>query len=405
MRNLHALLHARLADITQDVRRYTEHEALVTRTLSIVASSLSLVSGLVALYFFRRLSRHKKLIFRHQLILFLVCYDFIKALFLLMYPARVIAKSSVYYDVPFCKVVGFFTAMSIEGSDLAILSFAVHVALLIYRPNVKVNTGSGADAGSPSEGGLYPYRNYVYMVSVLLPILLAALAFASPVSYTPLTNWCYLSTEAVWCRLALSWVPRYVIIVAIFVIYGCVYRHVTKQYSVVARRLRGGKKGDRFWKRYLKMLTFILFSNVELASDASSDGSVPHKVGSVPHKVGLDDAYTSFKARRSVAERQMKLIFIYPLSYVFLWIAPLVVHAMDFRYGTSRRPVMWITFLAAFMQPFNCTVDTLVFLVREKPWKDVDTGAEFAPPNPTASQPDHASTSGSEMDFVDFLNT
>ncbi|RLV87105.1 G protein-coupled receptor GPR1 [Meyerozyma sp. JA9] len=403
MRNLHALLHARSADITQDVRRYTEHEALVTRTLSIVASSLSLVSGLVALYFFRRLSRHKKLIFRHQLILFLVCYDFIKALFLLMYPARVIAKSSVYYDVPFCKVVGFFTAMSIEGSDLAILSFAVHVALLIYRPNVKVNSGSAI------EGGLYPYRNYVYILSILLPILLAALAFASPVSYTPLTNWCYLSTEAVWCRLALSWVPRYVIIVAIFVIYGCVYRHVTKQYSVVARRLRGGRKGDRFWKRYLKMLTFILFSNVELASDASSDGSVPHKVGSVPHKVGLDDAYTSFKARRSVAERQMKLIFIYPLSYVFLWIAPLVVHAMDFKYGTSRRPIMWITYLAAFMQPFNCTVDTLVFLVREKPWKDdVNIGPELAPPpqKPTLnSQPDHASTSGSEMDFMDFLNS
>ncbi|EDK37092.2 hypothetical protein PGUG_01190 [Meyerozyma guilliermondii ATCC 6260] len=244
------LLFARSDEITSDVRRYTEHEALVSRTLSIVSSSLSLISGLISLYFFWRLSRNRKLIFRHQLILFLVSYDFIKALFLLMYPARVIARSSVYYDVPFCKVVGFFTAMSIEGSDLAIVSFAVHVALLIYRPNVKVNTGSA------TEGGLYPYRNYVYIVSIVIPILLASLAFASPISYTPLTNWCYLSTEAVWCRLALSWVPRYIIIVAIFVIYGCVYRHVTKQYSVVARRLRGGKKGERLWKRSLKMLTF-----------------------------------------------------------------------------------------------------------------------------------------------------
>ena len=392
------LLFARLDEITLDVRRYTEHEALVSRTLSIVSSSLSLISGLILLYFFWRLSRNRKLIFRHQLILFLVSYDFIKALFLLMYPARVIAKSSVYYDVPFCKVVGFFTAMSIEGSDLAIVSFAVHVALLIYRPNVKVNTGSA------TEGGLYPYRNYVYIVSIVIPILLASLAFASPISYTPLTNWCYLSTEAVWCRLALSWVPRYIIIVAIFVIYGCVYRHVTKQYSVVARRLRGGKKGERLWKRYLKMLTFILFSNVELASDVISEVSGPQKFG-------LNDAYNSFKTRRTIAERQMKLIFIYPISYVFLWIAPLVVHAMDLKYGTSRRPVMWITFIAAFMQPFNCTVDTLVFLLREKPWKnEVNTGFEFTPPaqNQPAvknQEPDHASTSGSEMDFMDFLNT
>lgn len=381
----------RQEDVSADINRYTNHQALVSRTLLIVASSCSLVAGLVAFYFFWRVSRRRKLIFRHQLIFFLVVYDYIKALFLLMYPARVIAHSNVYYDVSFCKVVGFFTALAIEGSDLAILSFAVHVALLIYRPNVKVNTGSAI------EGGLYPYRIYVYVLSVVVPIFLAALAFASPASYAPLTNWCYLSTQVLWCRLALSWVPRYIIIVAIFVIYGCVYRHVTKQYSLVARRLRGGKKGQHFWTRWFKMLTFILFSNVELATDLDSD------------RLELNDAYASFKSRRSVAERQMKMIFIYPVSYVILWIAPLVVHAMDFRDGITGKPVMWITYIAAFMQPFNCTVDTAVFLVREKPWKnDFSLGVDFTPsprPAPTKPEPENVSTSDLEMDFMDFLNS
>lgn len=367
----------------------------MNRALSIAASSVSLLAGKVAFYYFWRLHSKKKLIFRHHLILMLVCYDYIKALFLLMYPARVIAKSSLYYDVPFCKVVGFFTAMSIEGSDFAILCFAIHVALLIYRPNIKVNTGTAI------EGGLYPYRIYIYVTSFLVPVFLAAIAFTNHVSYAPLTNWCYLSNEALWCRLALSWIPRYIIIVAIFVIYGCVYRHVTKQYSAVARRLRGGKKGLPFWKRWFKMLTFILFSDVKIAGDASEDSST--------HKVEINEAYNNFKSRRTIAERQMKLIFIYPVSYVFLWVAPLITHAMDFKYGTKRRPVMWLTYISAFMQPFNCTVDTCVFLIREKPWKDeATTQLDFTiPQQPTTKRLylDQASSSESSMDFLDFLNS
>lgn len=51
------------------------------------------------------------------------------------------AKASVYYDLNFCKVVGFFTALSIEGSDIAILSFAIHIALLVFKPNQTVKRG------------------------------------------------------------------------------------------------------------------------------------------------------------------------------------------------------------------------------------------------------------------------
>lgn len=73
------------------------------------------------------------------MVIFLILHDFIKAIFLLVFPATVMANIEAYDDLKFCKVSAFFTAFAIEGSDIAILSFAIHVALLVYRPNNRIN--------------------------------------------------------------------------------------------------------------------------------------------------------------------------------------------------------------------------------------------------------------------------
>lgn len=363
--------------IAQDYNRYTQGETLLTRSLSLASSSISILAGLVGMYFFLAIDRKKK-VFRHQLIIFLIIYDFIKALFLLLYPAKVIAKENLYYDLKFCRVVGFFTAFSIEGSDLAILSFAIHVLLLVYVPQSKLHNGK------TYEGGLYRVRYLVYAVSFLLPILLASLAFVNKAGYIPLTNWCYIPSRPLWLRLALSWGPRYFIILSIFVIYGSIYRHVVNKYNKLESSIpaSSGRKKQRtgfLWKIY-KFIKIMLFQKVFLWDTSSKNATTETSSQSMYAKEESDarepdyeelnqETLEQFERRKSQVEKHMRAIFIYPVSYVFLWIIPLIVHALDFRYGLESQPIVPLNAISAFMQPFNCTIDTLVFFIREKPWR------------------------------------
>lgn len=345
------------AELAADLHRYTEYQADRQRVISIVSSSISIFAGLVGIYFFLAISDRKR-IFRHHLIIFLILYDWMKAICLLLYPVRVLVTSKAYYDVGFCRVVGFFTAFSIEGSDLAIISFAIHLALLVYRPNDRIKRGINY------EGGLYRYRYIVYPVEILLPIVLASLAFIDNLGYTPLTNWCYIPSRPIWYRLVLSWIPRYIIMVSIIIIYICIYQHVTKQYSSVGRIVGDNIIESTMKQKLRKFMGFLMFFKFSLTDDEIHNTNNRLQRGNINN-----ETVQQFKTRRIQTQKQMRAIFIYPISYIFLWVFPTIVHGMDFRYGLSIRPYVWLNGIAAFMQPFNCTVDTLVFLIREKPWR------------------------------------
>lgn len=361
--NIQCLLQKRIelirrdsSGLAADLNRYTEYQANRQRVISIVSSSISIFAGLIGIYFFLAISDRKR-IFRHHLIIFLILYDWIKAICLLLYPVRVMIRSAAYYDVGFCRVVGFFTAFSIEGSDLAIISFAVHLALLIYRPNNRIKRGINY------EGGLYRYRSFVYAVDILLPILLASLAFIDGLGYAPLTNWCYIPSRPIWYRLVLSWIPRYLIMVSIIIIYICIYHHVRQQYSNVGRIVDNNTpaNGTTLKRKFRSFMGFLMFNLTDNEIHNTSNVSMQENLNA--------ETVDQFKVRRIQAQKQIRAIFIYPVSYIFLWIFPTIVHGMDFRYGLSIRPYVWLNGIAAFMQPFNCTIDTLVFLIREKPWR------------------------------------
>lgn len=347
---------------TDDLSRYTTHQADRQRIISIVSASISIVAGFIGVYFFLAID-YRKRVFRHQLVIFLILHDLIKAIFLLVYPSVVLANYGAYDDLKFCKVSGFFTAFAIEGSDIAILSFAIHVALLVYKPNQRVKRGSNY------EGGLYPYRHSVYVVSVLLPIVLAAIPFVSDHGYVPLTNWCYTPSRPIWYRLVLSWIPRYIIMASIVVIYCCIYRHVKKKYSEVENTLAiddTRRKRHRFTRKFRNIMGYLFCFTLASKNDETQLHTV-HR-GSLQSDIS-SETLQHFRSRRLQAQWQMRAIFIYPVSYLLLWIFTTVVHGMDLRYGLSVKPHIWLNGTAAFMQPFNCAVDTFVFLIREKPWK------------------------------------
>lgn len=366
---------------TAVVDDYDSHQQLVLRALSVTASCVSIVFGLVGLYLYVCMKRK---VFRHHLILLLLLFDFGKAVVLLWYPARVLAVSLAYDNRNFCDVVGFFTSIFIEGADFAVLALAIHTALLVFK---KYNG---------PEGGLYKYRYWVYGFNILFPLVMASLVFIDRgrAAYQPYITWCYLPVRPVWYRLWLSWIPRWVIIVSIISIYVSIYVYVTLQYREVVKNFKQSQayatkvQHKNIFKRIGHLMINFLANFPGFAFLATSDnGGSSRSSGDRmmdnnnhaewdPENVRVNaiaefqkQSIMKFEIRRNVIERQIRSIFVYPVAYVFLWLAPFGLQCVQFNYEFVHGTVFWIAAAAAFMQPFNCTVDTVAFCIRERPWK------------------------------------
>jgi len=80
--------------------------------------------------------------------------------------------------------------------------------------------------------GLNPLRLYVNAFLAVAPFFLAGLAFINPRgAYEYNAGVCWLPIQPVWYRLALSWIPRYMIFITIIVLSFTVYFHVGKQFA------------------------------------------------------------------------------------------------------------------------------------------------------------------------------
>ncbi|VEU21624.1 DEKNAAC102272 [Brettanomyces naardenensis] len=111
----------------------------------------------------------------------------------------------------------------------------------------------------------------------------------------------------------------------------------------------------------------------DIGSDAESTNE--EHIKKLQREIGLDiqrmlhrEAMDRFQMRRVQIMKQMKVIFVYPLAYIVLWLFPFIHQCYILRDGGNSWNCYWAYTAAAFFQAFNCTVDTLVFLGREKPW-------------------------------------
>ncbi|KAK3318171.1 G protein-coupled glucose receptor regulating Gpa2-domain-containing protein [Apodospora peruviana] len=188
----------------------------VLTILSLAFASISVVSTLFTLYWFLKMRRS----FRHELIMLLIQSDLIKSMAFLIFPIVNLYRGPVQSSSAFCQVSGFALAIGIESSDVAVLLIAVHSVMYIFRP----------------KSGLYPYRRTAYMIYYLFPLTMACLAFVDGTGYQNIGHYCYLRTDNGWARLALSWVPRYVVSTSIVLIYAFVYFYVRKRMVDYGRR-------------------------------------------------------------------------------------------------------------------------------------------------------------------------
>ncbi|PQE03805.1 hypothetical protein CJF30_00006503 [Rutstroemia sp. NJR-2017a BBW] len=190
------------SDQGQDV---SDAHSYLTQCLALAFASSSVASSILAFY---------------CLIMLLIQSDMFKALWFMVFPIVVFLHGPVDDNSDFCKISGFFLAIGMEASDIAIFMIALHSALYIFKPR-----------SSTGEGGLYPYRRYAYIFWIVFPLLTASLAFLNDhSSYVAQGTYCYLPVRPYWYRLALAWIPRYVVFLTILVIYVSIYYYVRHKF-------------------------------------------------------------------------------------------------------------------------------------------------------------------------------
>jgi G protein-coupled receptor GPR1 len=209
-----------------------QHFVRALLVISVTIASISVVSTLSALYWFvkiRRSFRHEQVppaqvaghsLTHARLILLLIQSDFLKSIMFVVFPIVSFGWGPIPSNSAFCQLSGFALAVGIESSDIAVLLIALHSAMYIFRP----------------RSGLYPYRQFAYLVFYLYPILSASLAFIGGDGYENMGHYCYLRTDRSWARLSLSWVPRYIICTSIVVIYVFIYFYIRRKMGDYGRR-------------------------------------------------------------------------------------------------------------------------------------------------------------------------
>ncbi|KAG5984374.1 hypothetical protein E4U55_005049 [Claviceps digitariae] len=220
---------------------FNQRQRFVLHITSVVAGGLSLVATIVAVASFLRMRRS----FRHDLILLLILSDMLKTLWLVILPATEMVQGTIASKSNLCQISGYFLSVGIEACDLAVLLMAVHTGLYIFR----------------GRTGLYPYRFPAYTIITILSFMLASLAFINNPAFVNSGPYCYLPSHPVWTRRALSWTPRYVVVLTIMLTYTCIYTYVrcvmTKSGKPLLGRLLNANKPPQLDHRHNGIRQFL----------------------------------------------------------------------------------------------------------------------------------------------------
>lgn len=248
---------------------FTASQLFKLRVTAISAAAASITVGIIAMLFLSGFDKRKKL-FRHDLILFLIICDFLKAMILALYPVIILANNRVYATPTLFNILGWFTAFAIEGADIAIFVFAIHFGLLIFRPNWKWRNKRTGNI----EGGLFKYKAFIWPLTLTVPAFMASLVFIDynvidyekyetnvnvildnnnydfnfkprRGGYKPWSAWCYLPATPLWYKYVLSWGPRYFLILFIFGMYIAIYVYVLREGRRIKAQLNEFQGGSR----------------------------------------------------------------------------------------------------------------------------------------------------------------
>jgi G protein-coupled receptor GPR1 len=215
--------------------------------------------------------------------------------------------------------------------------------------------------------GLGGYHYYVLSIIFLVPILPSALAFVNPeAAYVFQVLSCQLPSLPIWYRLGLALIPRYVIGCTIAGLATAVYLHVWikfKSYTTTHESnqlLSGASFGESYTNRTreAKNSTAVLSNAVP---------SVQIEVNAPPLMPTRERAAHTLAGTRHALQKNLRLILIYPIVYLVIWIPPLCFSILQ--YTDKDVTTIALPFIATLCATFIGLIDCSIFLWREKPWR------------------------------------
>ncbi|KAK5745976.1 G protein-coupled receptor gpr1 [Elasticomyces elasticus] len=266
------------------------HQRHQIQILATATSTLSIFASLCAMYWFCLMRRN----FRRDLVLLLITGDFWKSIVYLSYASVTFARGQLQTRSKSCQAGGYMLTVGIESCDVAILLMSLHMSLQIFPPsNPFIMRVLGND-------GLYRVRYWVFGTWFLLPNLMASLAFANPGSaFQAAGAFCYLPIRPYWYRLALSWIPRYLIWIFVMGVAIRIYRHVGNEFKVFGQEkdrstslnMPGESSVDRAYATQAMVSArrksmAVNAADLEKQQDVEEEGLAPDDVSFVRRKSG-----------------------------------------------------------------------------------------------------------------------
>jgi G protein-coupled receptor GPR1 len=219
------------------------------------------------------------------------------------------------------------------------------------------------------NNGLGGYRYYVLSIIFLLPILPSALAFVNPeAAYVFQVLSCQLPSLPIWYRLGLALIPRYLIGCIIGGLATAVYLHVWIKFKSFTTTNESNQllSGASFGESYTNRTREAKNSTVVLSNAAPP---VQIEVNTLPLMPTRERAAYTLAATRQAVQRQLRLIFIYPIVYLVIWIPPLCFSIMQYTDKDVQHSSIALPFIATLCATFIGLIDCSIFLWREKPWR------------------------------------
>lgn len=389
--------------IDENPGQFRGNEAYIQKLTAIIASFMSFSAIFAVMTWWVIQKRQKRFQFRHLLIWSLLGFDFIKAVAMVIFPLNKL-KDEYHTDKArhsrLCDVVGYITSMAMEGSDLSVLFLAMHTALLVFW--------------SESKGGLSQYKYTIFLALIFTPNIMASLGLVPPsrtnqTGYIDFTTHCDLRPYPHWYRLALSWIPRMVIILSICCIYFAIYIHIKVKINELERSLgsisssteetrsreasattipSGELSHVAYIKRWISQFPGLAFlypydwRSATVTVISTEEGTVTEAtINTFVFPIDMSEYeqnaanlqsfinsenFLHFQRRRSAIERQVNFLFIYPLVYIFLWIFPLAQEILQYKHDHNGQPsVFWVAEVADFVKPFSGFINAFVFTFKE----------------------------------------